>query len=140
MPNLSESEKAYIAGIVDGEGCVSISKCPKDGYIAYNIKLSIATVDFTLVEWFLKRTDATIYTAKFLSRLSRRPQFKIHFQNMKALSLLREVSKYLVIKKERVEFVLEEYPRRCEQAPEKRNFVYNRLRQYNQRQEVEDVS
>lgn len=41
MKILSETDKAYIAGLVDGEGCIQVSRCKKEECIhPYNLKNS----------------------------------------------------------------------------------------------------
>lgn len=140
MLNLSEQEKAYIAGMIDGEGCICISKCPRpNNYTNYNIKLFIASTDFILVEWFLKRTIAKVYAQK-PTGLSKRICYKINFQNQGALDILKEVSKYMVIKKRRVDFVLKVYPPKNIQDNKRRAFVYDRLKSFNQRELVSEDS
>ena len=128
--NFSETEKSYLAGIIDGEGCVAVSKFhQKDtNCTIYILKLEIASVDRELIDWILEKRQAIVSVSKTL-----RPCYHILWQNDKAKEILELTKEYLVIKKARAEFILKEYPKKGSTNPEKRNFCHKIMSDFNQR-------
>ena len=56
-----EREKAYLAGLVDGEGSIVIYRDKR--YETFGIKLEIANTDFELLEWVKTRFGGGIVRA-----------------------------------------------------------------------------
>jgi hypothetical protein len=135
-----ELKLSYLAGIIDGEGCINISKTTnfqRWEYNLYILKLTITNVDLSLVQWIsLNFPEFKCYENKNKNLLSKRKAYRMLAQNEKAIEILNSVLKYLVIKKDRARYVLEEYPKHNEINPEKREEVYNRLKLFNQRTET----
>lgn len=131
----TEVSLAYLAGIIDGEGCICISKCKLPGWFNYNLKLVISTVDLTLIQWVsFMFPDFKCYEHKGgNNKLAKRTSYVLNCQNEKARNILRLVLPYLVIKKDRAEYVINNYPKKYEDNPAKRDEVYNRLKMFNQR-------
>ena len=98
--NITELDLAYLAGIIDGEGCLNISKTRKYRYC----RLTIANTDKSLMEWLVNKFGAGAqnreHRRSIEERKNRKPCyiFLVSAQN-ELHELLIRVEKYLVIKK-----------------------------------------
>ena len=52
-PQLEETEKAYLAGIIDGEGYIGLQKSPTG---TYSVRLAVNTTSETLAKWIHNTT------------------------------------------------------------------------------------
>lgn len=105
---LSEYEKGYIAGFIDGEGSINISKYNK-GY--FRLALCIYNTDKKTIDWIAKRLDCD-----GLLRTVDKRRDKLHTKNNYAiiirrqtdlLKLLYSIKEYLITKKKQCEFGIE---------------------------------
>jgi hypothetical protein len=124
--NMNIAERAYCAGIVDGEGTISISansqqtKIRKDGKIKITKQVSkvirVANTDLRLLEWLAKITGYGKVTKLYQNPNTKYDRFRKG--NIKPLyswaifgfnikSFLVEIIPYLVIKKRHAELMLE---------------------------------
>ncbi|MCD6284136.1 hypothetical protein J7J12_02680 [bacterium] len=55
--NLKKEEWGYLAGIVDGEGTITVDKCSREN--SYHPKIAITTTNRNLAEWLDKKLNAT---------------------------------------------------------------------------------
>ena len=96
---LAETDKAYLAGLIDGEGCVSIRKWKDKGkYFGYTLCLDIANSNPKLVKWIVENFGGKIYSYKFKNPNHKiRHDWRIYHQ--RAADILLTVLPYLVIKK-----------------------------------------
>lgn len=108
--NYKDTDLAYMAGIVDGEGCLYISKIPKkdgDGYISehYRGLLKIDNTDKALIEWLNEVFSGTnsAATRSTSSRKFEREVFSWIATGDRLLNLCEQILSYLVIKKKHCE-------------------------------------
>lgn len=108
-----ETQKAYLAGIIDGEGTITVTKnkrvSKKNGktYFYYRPVITIANTDYKLLS-FLKSLNlgSTNY-----DRRQGKEHWKQAFQwclaSIKPIySLLKEIHPYLIIKKDKAEYLM----------------------------------
>ena len=103
-------QAAYIAGIVDGEGSISLVKQGKNQY--HSPLISIASADLELLEWVQKTTGyGTIIKKKNYNPSKHKDSYAINIRYNQAISLLKEIVEFLVItrKKKRAQLILSEY-------------------------------
>lgn len=110
IDKLKPEELAYIAGIIDGEGSIIISKLkPRinkgERSYKYQLYLKVTNTDRRLIEYLSEKTLTNIindrrYTNK---NPNSRNTFSIHWPVEITLYLLDKVYPYLVIKKEQVD-------------------------------------
>jgi len=102
---LQEIDKAYLAGIIDGEGCIQLVK--KSNNHSFDARLSITNTNQDLLDWIYKRIGGLYYKNSWTYK---QPTWKerhdLIFTNQKARSILHTVLPYLVIKKPQAELVL----------------------------------
>lgn len=104
---LKETEKAYLAGLIDGEGCIGINK---SGPKQYKLYIQITVCDQDLNIYWQRRTgrggiyDGRKYTEK---NPKWRPTFTWKINSNDAYELLEEIYPYLLIKREQADIALE---------------------------------
>lgn len=88
---------AYLAGLIDGEGTVSLRR--KIGK-HFNIEVYITSSNKPTLEWVKRIFGGNIYTYTRKNDTIRLPQHKWHIHSRAAEALLRIVLPYLIIKGE----------------------------------------
>ena len=104
---MTSEEKAYIAGIIDGEGTVTLSRAHVNEMPAP--KVSVANNSLQLLSWIKNKVGSGVV----IQRSRRAPQHGIAYvldiSDNAALSLLSEVKEYLIIKKRHAELITSRY-------------------------------
>jgi hypothetical protein len=136
--HLSEAEKGYLAGIIDGEGHIGLSRRPgKHGAPIYHIRVVIANTSMALHHWLEQRLPGAGYIMQDTrKKLDARPnthseRWKTAYKwviagNRVALVFLREMVPYLVIKRAQAELLASGY---VHLSAAEREELYARLRQ-----------
>ncbi|MGP8035208.1 MAG: LAGLIDADG family homing endonuclease [Steroidobacteraceae bacterium] len=107
---LTSSEAAYIAGIIDGEGTVTLTRTHR-GENRRPI-VSISSTELPLLRYVRDVIGAGRITRKARARAHHSPSFAYCVSSRQALSLLRQVSRFLrTYKSGRAELLLHEYLR-----------------------------
>lgn len=107
---MTETEKAYIAGIIDGEGSIMLTRFHKNQYPSPCI--SIASTDLELLEWVkLKIGNGKITSKKNYNKIRHKDSFTYTLGYDVAIDLLKEIEPYLVIekKKSRAKYIIKNY-------------------------------
>jgi hypothetical protein len=107
---LSDIDAAYIAGLIDGEGTVSLlRKHKKDNR---QVVVSISNTDRPLINYLLEAIGAGKATGKRTYSDGHTPSFTYAITNRHALDLLRQVAPHLrTYKARRTELLLADYIR-----------------------------
>lgn len=110
ISQITETEKAYLAGIIDGEGSIIISKLKpnkKKGEInpRYQLFLKVSNTDRRLLEWISKRCLVNIHLHE-RKKSNQRKCYTIHLPVVVALELLECIYSYIIIKKEQVDLAV----------------------------------
>lgn len=110
---MEENEKlAYLAGIIDGEGTISIAKQhPREGRksFSYLLRISVTNTDISLSKWLQKEFGGSIHITK-----------RDHIENHKNLhlwalgandsyKLFKKIQPYSVIKQNQIKLAMEFY-------------------------------
>jgi hypothetical protein len=118
---LTAPQAAYIAGILDGEGCIMISRKNDTtgvvGGISYRPFVSVSNTDFVLLEWLKVTTGLGSVTSMRSKRPRERPSWRWDLWSQQAAQVIRAVCPYLVIKADQAALLLEfvdEFTRRNE--------------------------
>lgn len=118
---LSQAEAAYLAGIVDGEGTITLAHIHKGAN--RQLSVSITNTERQLLDWVKHVIGAGRITKKRAYNARHRPSYTYAIANTQALELLRQIAPYLQTHKRlRAELVLERYkaltPRNGRYSPE----------------------
>ncbi len=96
---MNETEKAYIAGIIDGEGCISIEKFISRGNMNYRLKLRVTNTNMLLMAYLTLCLGGCIST-----RHRKEPNCKTTYiwslPGQPAVDCLKQVLPHLLLKKE----------------------------------------
>jgi hypothetical protein len=108
-PNqLTTDVAAYIAGLIDGEGTVTLTRL--HAHENRRLVVSIASTELQLLQFVLESSGAGKVTRKKTSSDRHTPSFCYAVTSRQALSLLRQVSPYLrSYKRQRAELALSRY-------------------------------
>lgn len=142
---LPETVKAYLAGLIDGEGCIHISH--KAGSGKYDWRLTITNTDESILRWAQEHLGGLFYTHKWQYD---HPNWKIRhdliFTNTKARGIVAAVMPYLVIKRPQAKLMLDYYNRLMsssgthitEEMAAKREEIFQQMRILNQKGRIPD--
>lgn len=105
-----ETSKAYIAGIIDVEGSIMLSKFYKNQYPSPCV--SVASTDIELLLWLKDTIDkGIIIKKKNYNKMRHKDSFTYKITYNDAIELLKDIEPYLVIpkKKSRAKLIIEKY-------------------------------
>jgi hypothetical protein len=129
---------SYLAGIVDGEGCVSLSAYHRtdnlDGQWRYSFAFSIVNTDLKLMKWLISNFGGVYYTkgnggnSNWKMSYLWRPKGRRNTEQ-----LLLALLPYLVVKREQALLGLEWVRLDGENNPQKRLAMVEKMRLLNQR-------
>ena len=110
-PNtLSAPDAAYIAGLIDGEGTITLIR--KHRNENRQLSVSISNTERVLLEFVHQAVGVGKITTKRTSKPHHTPSYTFAIYNRQALSLLEQIHSYLqTYKKKRAELILREYIR-----------------------------
>lgn len=98
MKPLSEPEKAYLAGAIDGEGCVFTYKANNRGYMG----LEVANTNEDFIKYVATLIGGRIYLSDPKGRLGIKPCFHVRlYRRDELIPLLKGLLPYLIIKKQK---------------------------------------
>ena len=103
MDNLTNEERAYLAGLIDGEGCIYIEldKKHKRGTCYHRLSVIITQANKTYLEYWRNKTDlGRVYR-------SRKDIYQWHCTDRSAEKLLGLIYDYLILKKDQADVALE---------------------------------
>ena len=107
---MTETEKAYIAGIIDGEGSIMLQKFHSNEFPAPCV--SIASTSLELLKWIKK----TVEKGVIISKKNYNPEvhkdcYSYVLRRNDAIYLIKEIYPYLIIetKRKRAKLILKNY-------------------------------
>lgn len=109
--NIADEQWAYLAGIIDGEGCICIhgQKCwnrkRTKRYTYYTLFLTVGNTSYRLLKWLHDNFGGSLAPAK--KKENRRQVWHWNTASKHAEDILTRVLPYLVIKKDQAELALE---------------------------------
>jgi len=105
---LTIDEAAYLAGLIDGEGTISLSR--RHANERRQLVVSISSTEPELVDWAASTTGVGKITRKRTSSDKHAPGLTYSVSNRQALAVLRQVQPYLrSYRKLRAKLVLVQY-------------------------------
>jgi hypothetical protein len=105
---LSTQAAAYIAGLIDGEGTVTLTRLHADEN--RRLVISIANTEQSLLKFVIDQVGAGKITRKRTNLPQHTPSFCYAVTSRQALSLLKQISPYLrSYKRKRADLALELY-------------------------------
>lgn len=106
--SLSKTDAAYIAGLIDGEGTVTLARKHKNEN--RQLAISASSTEIALLEFVRSATGVGKITNKKPSKTSHSPSFAYAVYNRQALALLEQIQPHLKsYKRNRAELILKDY-------------------------------
>ena len=107
---MSNTDIAYCAGLIDGEGCIRIKKskayrCQGRATPGYNASVQVKMVNQDAIEFLCKTFGGWHYTQQSALK-SGRPFFTWQLSDLKAETTLRTLLPFLRVKRQQAEIVL----------------------------------
>lgn len=112
MIKLKPTQASYLAGLIDGDGCISISHQYKRGDDFYSVVCRIENTSESLLKWCLDTTGiGNLKNSPHLNTNWNRPNVKPMYKWTVCPNELREflpqIEPYLILKKERAKITIE---------------------------------
>jgi len=135
--SLEDVVKAYVAGIIDGEGTVTLTKHHKNQ--TPSPEVSISNNNLLLLKWIRKKVGGVIVSKK-KRKLHHSNSYTWRLRQNKAIDFLNEIKKHLLIKRRQADLITQEYKRVTHRAGKytpqllsQKNKLVNKIRALNQR-------
>lgn len=102
---LRETDKAYLAGLIDGEGCISIAKqkITRSPTPVYYLMVSIVSTDKNLLDYWRDITGLGNLCITRKGNLKERDCYQWQLTSNQAIELLILVYQYLILKKDQAD-------------------------------------
>lgn len=108
LKDLSNTDAAYIGGLIDGEGTITLIRKHKNEN--RQLSVSISSTEIALLDYVKSVTGVGKITNKRTSKSHHTPSFAYAVYNRQALSLLQKILPYLKsYKRQRAELILRDY-------------------------------
>ena len=108
IKKLKPVDTSYIAGLIDGEGTITLSR--KNWWRQRCLTVVISNNEYKILKWTLGTIGTGIITKKRTYKKEHSPSFAYKIHNQQALSLLEKITPYMQsYKKERAKLVLKNY-------------------------------
>jgi hypothetical protein len=108
MNDLSECDAAYLAGLVDADGTVTVTR--KHRNENRHPALSISNTDIDLLKFVSEKVGAGKITSKRVVHQNHTPSFAYVVYNRQALNLIKQIQPFLqTYKAKRAELIIRNY-------------------------------
>lgn len=100
-------ERAYLAGFIDGEGCISItgSRQAYGKTMKMAPTISVANTNFDVLEWAKSKTQLGIIRPRPKPNSPKKDSFELDFRVDEIIPLLDLVDEFLIVKKRQAELM-----------------------------------
>ncbi len=106
---VTENERlAYLAGLIDGEGCINISRYPHGHH---NIRLTITGTDTRLIDWLLENFEGRFSYALRKEYPDQKTMLQWTLSGESVAKIIQSTFRYLVIKREQANLILDYWER-----------------------------
>ena len=118
MRTMTPTERSYVAGIIDGEGSIEFvqrdrirhDRPGKPVHKVWNIRMEVPQVDGRLIDYLMTTTDEGVRDMKhYPNNESWQDQHRWRVSYRGVYRVLKQVHKYLIVKKEKSELVIDHY-------------------------------
>lgn len=136
MLKLTESQKGYVAGIIDGEGSISIHKDSRGNW--YTPRIHVGNTDEKMIDYLLILLGGNKHNLKerYYNNKLLKPQYAWYTTNtIEIIEILINISVYLITKKSKallmVQFCLDKAKRKNKWSHYDGESYYLRMKELN---------
>ena len=107
---VTDVEKAYAAGIIDGEGCIGLTKHKRPGArLGYSVVLhvTVTSTNEELVKWFKHRFGGSVRCRFHSLEENRKDIYEWKVDSHRALAFLEKIWEFLLLKCKNAELAIE---------------------------------
>jgi len=125
----------YLAGIIDGEGSLIISRSDRGSYMNYYGRIQVKNTDYRLIKWLLDHFGGSVHVHKPSDPIKHSMGYSWYYggdQHSKE-TLLLALLPYLIVKKESAINLIEFFRLVGQTNPKKREELYQRSLYLNHR-------
>jgi len=130
---MEETEKAYLAGIIDSESCITVTNSIGR---SHQLVLNVCMVDKPVIEYIAKLTNSNVRTGRITT--SGKQSYQIALSGRGVQQVLQDIKPYIIGKRNQVDLALmfpmvkHGYNGISNETYELRNKIMGVLRAYNQ--------
>jgi len=111
MRTITKTDKAYAAGILDGEGNTGIYKMVRNtkysNHPIYRLIVGISNTNKEVIQWLTETFDCCHPTLRYPKTVDgNKPIYMVRFQDLNAIAFLDIVKDYVIIKRLQVALAL----------------------------------
>lgn len=117
---VKERTKAYLAGIIDGEGSFTIYSSPQDGYDHYISQMRAYGTDKRLMKWIVKHFGGSFFICRPETEKYKAEWTWQHSGQKHGMAVLSHFQPYLQIKKRQADVMAAYWSLTGQKCPEKR--------------------
>jgi hypothetical protein len=130
-----KTKYVYLAGIVDGEGCLIISRSNRGSYMNYYGRIHVKNTDYRLIQWLLDNFGGNVHESIPTDPKRHAIAYSWYFSGdaHDKEVLLLALMPYLIVKKEQAKVLIEFFRMSGEKNPAKREELYQRNAALNHR-------
>lgn len=112
---MREIKLAYLAGVIDSDGCIHIERYVdrrkgRNNRYQYNVRLQVGVTRMEIINWIEKNFcgETRKYSYKRESKFQNRNDvINWRISSKQAINLLKELKDYLILKRDRAEIAIE---------------------------------
>lgn len=109
---LSETDKAYIAGVLDSDGCITMSKAIDKRRLnskgTFTLRLVITMTYDSVIDWIIERIGGFKEVQNYTYKPSQsRHLYTLRLSGKRAAELCKQVLPYMIAKRNRAEVAIE---------------------------------
>lgn len=105
LTRLADVDRAYFAGIMDGEGCVTIARAKKGKWSYYTLFLSMACTDPSLMIWIIEKFGGRV-APRTKCKTNRKDVWVWRVASREAEAVLRQIEPFMVVKRDQARLAL----------------------------------
>jgi len=118
MRTMTATERAYVAGIIDGEGSIEYvqrnvirhNRPGKPVHKVWNIRMEVPQVDGRLIDYLMETTaEGTRDMKRFPNNDKWQDQHRWRCAHRGVYRVLKQIHKYLIVKGEKSKLVIDHY-------------------------------
>lgn len=116
----------YVAGIIDGEGCLIISRSNRGNYMNYYGRIHVKNTDTNLMDWLVEKFGGNIHVNNPADSVRHSVAYSWYFSGdaRDKEKFLLAIMPYLIVKKRQAKVLLEFFRMTGEKNPAKRESLY----------------
>ena len=133
--NISKYDLAYLAGFIDGEGCLAINKRKHKNkfgeWTGYSAYLDLANVNLEVMEFIKNKFCISSKIYENQGKGNRKMAYRLRMNKEEAQKIISMIQEFLIVKKNQAKIFLDF----CEDSKnvEKREILWEQMKKLNHR-------